>query len=160
MIKTLFVGLWSGGVALGAVYLAMMLNAEKPAGGAHGGEEGPQVVEFVKSETMSVPVIRGGKVIGYVVTELSFAVSKSEGGEAEANAPLPYLVDAAYRSIYENVSADFEHLKPQDLKTLSETVKKTANERLGKETVKDVLISNINFVGQDELRTNWVKQNH
>lgn len=157
MIKTLLVGIWSGGVALGGAYLATMLNTASPEQKA--GDEGPKTVEFIKSDSMSIPIIREGKVIGYVVTEMSFAVAKSAEGKDEP-APTPFLVDAAFRSIYENISADFGHLKPQDLKALSEQIKKASNERLGKDMVQDVLVSSINFVARDEIRTNWVKQKH
>ena len=156
MIKSLMIGLWSGAMALGGTYLAMMLNVSDPAKEGEA-SEGPKTVEFIKSDTLSVPIIRSGKVTGYVVTEMSFAVDKGAEGGAEGN-PAAYLVDAAYRTIYENLVADFEHLKPQDLKDLSDKVKETANKRLGKEAVQDVLISNINFVGRDEIRKNWVKE--
>lgn len=156
MIKSLFVGLWSGGVALGAAYLAMYLNAAKPGDTEHA-SDGPPVVEFIKSDSLSVPVIRDGKVKGYVVSEFSFAVGKAGAGEAETS-PMPYLTDAVYRSLYENVTADFEHLKPQDLKQLSQTIKQAANERMGKEMVQDVLVSSMNFVPRGEVRTNWVQK--
>jgi hypothetical protein len=157
MIKTLLVGLWAGGVSLGGAYLAMMMNAEGPDKAES--EDGSKVVEFVNTQSMSIPVIRDGKVAGYVVTEMSFAVQKgAEGGEAAA--PTPYLIDAAYRTIFENVSADFGHLKPQDLKQLSEQVKKAANARLGEEKVQDVLVSSLNFIARDEIRADWFKKKH
>jgi hypothetical protein len=155
MIKTLIVGLWAGGVALGGAYLAMMLNAEGQATADSGNED--KIVEFINTGSMSIPVIRDGKVTGYVVTEMSFAVHKSnEGGEAAA--PTPYLVDAAYRMLYQNVAADFSHLKPQDLKEIAEVVKKEANTRLGGDTVQDVLVSSLNFIARDEIRADWFKQ--
>lgn len=156
MIKSLMIGLWSGATALGGAYLAMMLNTSEPGKNAEN-KDGPKTIEFIKSDNLSIPIIRSGKVTGYVVTEMSFAVDKAKEGGAEAS-PAPYLVDAAYRTIYENIVADFEHLKPQDLKDLSDKVKENANKRLGKDTVQDVLISNINFVGRDEIRKNWVKE--
>jgi len=157
MIKTLLVGLWAGGVSLGGAYLAMMLNAQGPDKAES--EDGAKVVEFINTESMSIPVIREGKVTGYVVAEMSFAVQKGKEGE-EAAAPTPYLVDAAYRTLYQNVAADFEHLKPQDLKELSDQVKKEANARLGEEKVQDVLVSSLNFVARDEIRADWFKKKH
>lgn len=156
MIKTVLVGLWTSGVALAAAYLALMLSAAPHEKAADG--EAEKTVEFIKSDTMSVPVIREGKVMGYVVAELSFAVHRP--AEAEGAGPAPYLVDAAYRTIYENISADFGRLKPQDLKEMSEKIKAEANARLGEDMVQDVLVSSINFVGRDEIRTNWTNQNH
>lgn len=159
MIKSIGIGLWSGATALGGVYLALMLGGSDGGADGHKAEEGPKTVEFIKSDNLSVPIIRNGAVAGYVVTEMSFAVDKNAGGQESGNTA-PYLVDAAYRTIYESISADFAHLKPQDLKELSDKVKETANKRLGHDAVQDVLISNINFVGKEEIRTNWVKDQH
>lgn len=157
MIKLLIIGLWAGAVALGGVYLSTMLGKEDAAHAeADGGEK---VVEFVNTQSMSIPIIREGKVAGYVVTEMSFAINKPKEGGEEAS-PMPYLVDAAYRTVFQNISADFSHLKPQDLAELAKTVKTEANQRLGKDAVKDVLISSLNFIGRDEIRADWFKQKH
>jgi hypothetical protein len=150
VIKTLFVGVWVCAVALGSTYLAAHMAAAVPAGE---GAKGAPAVEYIKSEMLSVPVIRGGKVQGYVVTQLSFAVNK--GGEVD---PTPYLIDAAFRAFYEAAPADFERLKPQDISEIVTKTRDYANARLGGDIVKDVLVGELNYVGRDDVRTNWVKK--
>lgn len=157
MIKLLMVGLWAGGVALGGAYLSTMLGQEDPAHAAS--EEGEKTIEYVNTDSLSIPIIRDGKVSGYVVTEMSFAIHKPEQAGEEAG-PTPYLIDAAYRTVFQNISADFGHLKPQDLQELAAKVRKEANHRLGKDMVQDVLVSSLNFIARDEIRADWFKQKH
>ena len=106
---------------------------------------------------VSVPIINGGRVQGYLVAQLSFAVNKAETAKLPFE-PTPYLVDIAYRSLYENSVVDFSKLRPQDLTSLTMKISKAANEKFGAEVVKDVLMNEINYVPREEVRTNWVKK--
>jgi flagellar basal body-associated protein FliL len=155
VIKTLLIGLWVCGVALGSSYFFVQMNnssaAHVPA------EAEAEVIEFIKTDMVSVPVIRQGKVQGYLVAQLSFAVNKTATKKL-AFEPTPYLVDVAYRALYENSAIDFAQLQPQDLTLLAKKIAEGANAKLGGEVVKDVLMNEINYVPRDEVRTNWVKK--
>ena len=87
---------------------------------------------FIKTEMVSVPVIRAGKVQGYVVAQLSFAVNKTATKKL-AFEPTPYLVDIAFRALYENSAIDFSQLQPQDLTLLAKKIAEGANAKLGGE---------------------------
>ena len=114
-------------------------------------------IEFIKTDMVSVPIISGGRVQGYLDAQLSFAVNKVETAKLPFE-PTPYLVDIAYRSLYENSVVDFSKLRPQDLTSLTMKISKAANEKFGAEVVKDVLMNEINYVPREEVRTNWVKK--
>jgi flagellar basal body-associated protein FliL len=155
VIKTLIIGLWVCGVALGSSYffVRMQNNASAHVASA----EEAAVVEFIKTDMVSVPVIKSGKVQGYFVTQLSFAVSKVETAKL-AFEPTPYLVDTAYRTLYENAELDFSNIVPQDLAQLAKKIVDAANAKLGAAVVTDVLLNEVNYVPRDEVRTNWVKK--
>lgn len=155
MIKTLLVGLWVCGVALGSSYFFTQMQRSSLAHDAT--EEKAEIVEFIKTDMISVPVIKGGGVQGYLVAQLSFAVNKVEITRL-AFEPTPYLVDVAYRALYENSAVDFSQLQPQDLPSLAKKIAEAANTKLGAVIVKDVLLNEINYVARDEVRTNWVKK--
>jgi hypothetical protein len=87
---------------------------------------------------------------------MSFAVNTGETAKLGFE-PTPYLVDTAYRTLYENSVIDFSRLKPQDLSALAKKIVEAANAKLAAEVVKDVLLNEINYVPRDEVRTNWVK---
>ncbi len=155
MIKTLLIGLWVCVVALGSSYFFVQMNNSSAA---HAPSEAEvEVIEFIKTDMVSVPVIREGKVQGYLVAQLSFAVNKTATKKL-AFEPAPYLVDVAYRALYENSAIDFSQLQPQDLTLLAKKILEGANAKLGGEVVKDVLMNEINYVPRDEVRTNWVRK--
>ena len=155
MIKTLLIGLWVCVVALGSSYFFVQMNNSSAAHVAPEAEA--EVIEFIKTDMVSVPVIREGKVQGYLVAQLSFAVNKTATKKL-AFEPTPYLVDVAYRALYENSAIDFAQLQPQDLTLLAKKIAEGANAKLGGEIVKDVLMNEINYVPRDEVRTNWVRK--
>jgi hypothetical protein len=155
VIKTLLIGLWVCIVALGSSYFFVQMNNSSSAHVPS--EEEVEVVEFIKTDMVSVPVIRGGKVQGYLVAQLSFAVNKAETAKRPFE-PAPYLVDVAYRALYENSIIDFSQLQPQDLTLLARKISEGANAKLGGAVVKDVLMNEINYVPRDEVRTNWVRK--
>jgi hypothetical protein len=155
VIKTLLIGLWVCIVALGSSYFFIQMNNSSSAHAPY--EEEVEVVEFIKTDMVSVPVIRGGKVQGYLVAQLSFAVNKAETAKLPFE-PAPYLVDVAYRALYENSIIDFSQLQPQDLTLLARKISEGANAKLGGAVVKDVLMNEINYVPRDEVRTNWVRK--
>lgn len=155
MIKTLLIGLWVCVVALGSSYFSARMGNGSSAATATAEEAA--AVEYIKTDMISVPIIRSGKVQGYLVTQLSFAVNKAETTKL-AFEPTPYLIDSAFRSIYENSSFDFSRLEPQDLASLSAKIAESANIKLGGPVVKDVLVNEVNYLGRDDVRTNWVKK--
>ncbi len=154
MIKLLIVGLWACIVALGSSYFFIQTNNNASHAPT---EEEAAAIDFIKADMVSVPIIREGKVQGYLVAQLSFAVSKIESKKLGFE-PTPYLVDVAFRTLYDNTAIDFLKLRPQDLTTLARKISQGVNEKLGREIVKDVLMNEINYVPRDEVRTNWVKK--
>jgi flagellar basal body-associated protein FliL len=155
VIKTLLIGLWVCIVALGSSYFFVQMNNSSAAHAPS--ETEAEVIEFIKTDMVSVPVIRDGKVQGYLVAQLSFAVNKTATAKLSFE-PAPYLVDVAYRALYENSAIDFAQLQPQDLTLLAKKIAEGANAKLGSEVVKDVLMNEINYVPRDEVRTNWVRK--
>jgi flagellar basal body-associated protein FliL len=155
VIKTLLIGLWVCMVSLGSSYFFIHMQSKNAAHDPT--EEEAAAIEFIKTDMVSVPIIKTGKVQGYLVTQLSFAVNAVETTKLSFE-PTPYLIDIAYRILYENSVVDFSHLQPQDLVSLTKKITAAANAKLGAEVVKDVLLNEINYVPRDEVRTNWVKK--
>jgi hypothetical protein len=155
VIKVLLLGLWVCMISLGSSYLSASMIKPKSAEG--GASVAPGASEFIKSDMISVPVIRSGKVQGYVVAQFTFVVDMAEVGKLSFE-PNPFLFDAAFRCLYENQTTDFSSLQQQDLTELVKQVLERANKKLGGAITKDVLLTEINYVSRDEVRTNWVKK--
>lgn len=154
MLKLVAVGLWviivTAGATLGSVYM-----------GKGGGEDTSKAedlgVEELTSELTSVPIIRGGDVVGYVILQLSFAANRSALDQKKLD-PMPYVKDSAFRVIFTSSDIDFRRLKPGDLDELTDAIAKEANRRLGMDLVREVLFQQLNFVKKEDIRTNWISQ--
>lgn len=153
MLKLVAIGVWvilvTAGATYGSVYLA---NA---TGGEMAAAEPDLGVEELKSEMTSVPVMRNGDILGYIILQLSFAADRRLLAERKID-PLPYMMDAAFRVIFASTEMDFRRLRSKDLDQLTAAIAKEANARIGSDMVRQVLLQQLNFVKKEDIRTNWI----
>jgi len=152
MLRLVAIGLWvilvTSGATITSAYLA----------GNSSGRADPKKdtgLEDMSTDMMSVPVIRGGEVVGYLIMQLSFAVDRS-GLEGRKVEPMPFMQDAAFRTIFSNSDVDFRRLRSGDLDRLTDAIAKEANVRLGADLVRHVLLQQVNYVRKEDIRTNWI----
>lgn len=154
MLKLVLVGVWVAMVTAASVYVsANLLN-----GHATGGKEAAAEdlgVEELKTEMTSVPMIRGGEILGYVVIQLSFAADRALLQALKVE-PQPFLIDAAFRTVFASPQVDFRRIRSGDLDMLTKEIARQANVRLGQELVREVLIQQLNYVKREDIRTNWI----
>ena len=93
MLKLVFLGVWVILVTAAATYASARFQ-NMPADSADGEAES-HGTEEIKTEMTSVPMIRGGEIIGYVIIQLSFQADRMKL-EALKLEPAPYLIDAAF----------------------------------------------------------------
>jgi flagellar basal body-associated protein FliL len=149
MIKLIATGVWICLVTVAASYAAIFWHsqttpeaeAEKFFGG----------LQSVKTNLISVPVIAGGGVQGYVLAQFTFTM-KAQLLRAMSVKPDVYLLDAAFRAIYEADAAQLRGAKKQDLEALTKSIKSQVNNRFGQPFVDDVLIEKYTFLSKDEVR--------
>lgn len=152
MIKIIIVGLWVCAVTVASCYGAVLYfsgNSSEAESGAFGG------IDYIKTEMTSVPVIRDGQVKGYVIVQLVFAADSHKIKELQLE-PAPFLLDEAYRVIYADERANFDHLEKQELAELTAKIMENSNKRLKNDFIKEVLIQQLNYVAKDEIRTHWL----
>lgn len=147
------IGVWviivTAGATFGSVYLA------KQDGSKSATEEPDLGVEELKSEMTSVPIMRNGEVIGYLILQLSFAADRRLLEEQKLD-PLPFMVDAAFRVVFGSTDIDFRRLRSKDLEALTAAIGDEANQRIGSKLVRHVLLQQLNFVKREDIRTNWI----
>ncbi len=148
MIKILFVGVWASLVTLGANYAAarwVLSRANRPIA---------QVVsasETRKTKEINVPVVRDGAVKGYVVAQFSYVVDLAVAQKLPAQ-PDAFIVDEAFRYIYDDEGIDFSHLERLDLDKLTHAVITRTNERMKAEVVTEMGVQECNFLLNAEAR--------
>lgn len=150
MLKLAVIGVWVILVTAGATFTSVLLSSS----GGDSGERKPDMgIENLSTEMMSIPVIRDGDVTGYMVVQLSFAADRAVLEEDKFD-PLPFLKDAAFRTMFSDPGMDVRHLRKKDLDTLTAAIAQEANRRLGMEVILNVLFQEINYVRKDDIRNN------
>jgi hypothetical protein len=153
VLKFVLVGVWVIIATAASTFASVYLKPDPEA--ADNDVPGDQGVEELKSEMTSIPMIRGGEVVGYIILQLSYGADRRVLSEVKLE-PGPYLNDAAFRVIFASTDIDFRRLRGSDLDRLTEAVATEANKRIGAELVRHVLIQQLNFVRKDDIRTNWI----
>lgn len=152
MFRLVAIGLWVVLVTSGATFASAYLVGHSSGGADPKKDTG---LEDMSTDMMSVPVIRGGEVVGYLIMQLSFAVDRSSLEDRKVEL-LPFMQDAAFRTIFSDQDVDFRRLRPGDLDRLTGAIAKEANGRLGADLVRHVLLQQVNYVRKEDIRTNWI----
>ena len=153
-MKIIVVCVWSIFVTAGSALVAARYLPELAAANAGPVDLG---VEELKAEMTSVPMVRGGEVLGYVIIQLTFMLDRAALQSLKIE-PSAYLSDAAFRAIYANEQVDFRRLRKSDVDRLLASIAAEANRRMGVDVVRQVLVQQMNFVRKDEIRTNWISR--
>ncbi|WP_181704740.1 hypothetical protein [Chthonobacter rhizosphaerae] len=108
------------------------------------------VLEYEKTDTIYVPVIRQSRIRGYVLLQLVFTADASVLHRMKVD-PKPYVTDFAFRLIYADDALDFEKMRKTDLGALTAKVRDAVNERFGTRIVHDVLVEQFGYRRPEEL---------
>ncbi len=155
MVKTILIGLWAALTALGSFYGVSLWRAGAEARVVP--KELFSTLEQVKTDVVSVPMIRDGEVQGYVLARFVGLVDSVKLKKMSIK-PDVILTDEAFRLIYSSPVRDFQRIEKYDLSRLTTKLKKNVNARLGMSLVHDVLVDSINYVARSEIRYRGLKQ--
>jgi hypothetical protein len=155
MIKFVVAALWLVAVTLGTVIFSFSMSGAKtdktPQPAFFGG------LDYVKTDIISVPLMKDNEVYGYFLTRLVYtvepAVMKTLSLPAEA-----LLVDEVYTYLYANPEIDFADYAKLDLDKLRTGIREAVNKRVGKKLVHDVLVEQIDFLSKAEIRDNTIRR--
>lgn len=151
MFKFLLVGIWVCVVTLGTTYTMMTVfsaSATEEDGEKKSSTAG---LEPVRMDPTSVPVVRDGKIQGYVVATFVFTVESKVIAESTVPVGL-YFKDRAFKQIYSNDLMNFDNIKKQELEAFTKELHADVNKKLGAEIIKDVLVEQFDFVPLDQVR--------
>jgi hypothetical protein len=149
MVRTSLLGLWCGLVALASTYGGVYWQE-------HRGDSAVAAVHPVKTEVkkvkpISVPVISGGMLKGYVSVEFMFVMEASDSHESNQVDPEGFLMDEAFRLIYSDNKIDFSKLEKVDIDALTKQITENVNSRLGGKRIKETLVKNLTFVPREDI---------
>lgn len=159
MIKLIVVGVWLCAATIGAVFFAFQSAGSKAEAVAKE-DANPTMMgglDYVKTEVMSVPLIRDGEVQGYFLSRLVYTVNPEEMKRLTVPAQA-VITDAVYSYVYASPDVDFTRTDRLDLEAFRTNMRDTINSRVQHDLVKDVLIEQVEYLTKAEIRDNTVKR--
>lgn len=156
MIKFIAAAVWIVAITLGAVFYSFQHAQPKPEAAAS--EESAAVsLDYLKTETMSVPVVRDGAVTGYFITKLVCTIDT----KVMAKLHLPassIIMDALYTYLFGSPEIDFTNTKKLDLGAFKEHIRESINKNIGQNLVQDIAVEQIEYLTKDEIRDNALRR--
>ncbi len=107
--------------------------------------------EVVKVDNLSVPVVRAGKIQGYVIGRFAFSAPASEIRK-DKDALILYVSEAIFLSVYEEEEFDFSTLKIIEVDKLIARAVAKANARIGRPMIAQLFVESMNFLAHDAVR--------
>ena len=152
MIRSLFIVLLICGATLGGVHLASLSAGQ-------GGADGEVPAKYlgtpatVETELVAVNRISGGRNEGYFLARFVFAAD----APAEGDGPHPLqllMIDAFHQLVSAHDMFDLTDAMAIDVDLLATELRRMTNRRAGREAVRALLVTQVDFLGPDEIRTN------
>lgn len=155
MIKFIVAALWICAATVGAVFYSFQ------AAGARGDGEPPKPLlgglDYVKTDVISVPLIRDSRINGYFLTKLVYTVEPDK--MAKLSVPAEALItDQVYSYLYGNPQIDFTKEATIDLNAFRKNIRDTINARIGADLVNEVLIDQVDYLTKDDIRDNALRR--
>ncbi|WP_321392020.1 flagellar basal body-associated FliL family protein [Emcibacter sp.] len=145
--KLLIIGLAAGillGGGIGAGAFFMLGSSSEEHVEEEVAEEEPEPEKqkelfFVKMEKFTVPLMYKGRVLRYVVMDLSLEVDNNEH-KLEVVQSLPIIRDAMLRDVSKNTIADHDNPNVIDFEEFTSRVTRIGNDVMGEHLIKKTLI--------------------
>lgn len=150
MIRMILLSLVACLSTVGGVYGAVMWKSSLSADPS---KDEHAKLQILRTPMVSVPILLDGQVLGYVVTRLRFAAD-SELVKESSIQPEAFVADEAFRLIYETAPKDIKTGRKNALKELTENIASGANQRLGRNVVKDVMIDSWTYLSKQDMMRN------
>jgi len=155
VIKFIAAAIWICAATLGAVFYSFQAAGERGVG------ETPKPLlgglDYVKTDVISVPLVRDSRIDGYFLTKLVYTVEPDQIKKLSVPAQA-LMTDQVYSYLYANPQIDFTKKETIDLDAFRKAIRETINARVGVELVHEVLIDQVNFLTKDEIRDNAVRR--
>ena len=155
MIKFVLAGIWLCAVTVGAVFFSFQSPAAKavaePEPASFGG------LDYIKTEIISVPVVRDSAIQGYFLTRLVYTVDPAKLQKLSVPAE-SLIVDQVYTYLYSNPQIDFSVDDSLDLDAFRAGIRDSVNARVEDKLVHEVLIEQVDFLSKAEIRDNSLRR--
>lgn len=151
MIKFVVAAFWIVAVAIGSVYYSFGVAQNRPVEAAAPGFLGG--LDYVKTEVISVPIVRSGQVSGYFLARLVYTIETEQAKKLVIPAEA-VITDEVYSYLYANPQIDFQKRGSIDIDAIRNGILKSVNDRIGAPLIHDVLVEQLDYLTKEEIRAN------
>jgi hypothetical protein len=137
---------------LGGSYAAMQI----PQGTTTAKEDPGEKTEVVKIDPISVPIVRAGKIQGYVIGRFAFSAPASEVRK-DKDTLILFASEAIFMGIYKEEELDFSALKIIEVDKLVERIISKVNARMSRPLITQVFVESMNFLAHEAVRCQQTK---
>lgn len=144
LIKSIFVAIWVCAATVGGLYLTTVAGSS----GQTGNHIEADPAELLRTKIVAVPVLADGRVLGYFLSRMHYAVADApEAANLPFDALLRHALHAAVHQLSDLNFRDAEHV---DKRQIEQTITDILNRRLGMPIVRDVVLEDIDFLLRSE----------
>lgn len=155
MLKFVVAGIWICAATVGSIFFAF--SAAAPAGP----EEAPAPyfggLDYVKTDIVSIPVVKQGGVQGYFLARMVYTVEKEKMAKLSVPAQ-PLIIDELYSYLYSSPEIDFTQVKTLDLAALKTGIRDAINKKLGDTLIHEVLVEQVDYLSKTDIRDNNIRR--
>jgi hypothetical protein len=156
VIKFIVAAIWICGVTVGSMMFAFS-SVQKDAGE----EAAPATyfggIDYVKTDTLSIPIVHEAAVQGYFIARFIYTAEQKRLAAMTVPAE-SILVDEVFTYLYSNPLIDFTDTAKIDIDAFRAGLREAMNKRLGEELIKDVLIEQVDYLSKQEIRDNALRR--
>lgn len=156
MVKFIVAAVWIVAVTVGSIFFAFSSTGDKP-----GEVEKPAPffggLDYVKTDVISVPVVRNGEVAGYFIARFVFTAEPAR--IAKMSVPMQAIItDEFFTYLYSNPLMDFTRGDRIDIDAFRSGLRDNLNKRLGEDFVHEVMMEQVDYLSKQEIRDNAMKR--
>ncbi|MCR5855880.1 hypothetical protein [Mesorhizobium sp. J428] len=156
MVKFIVAAVWIVAVTVGSIFFAFSSTSDKP-----GEVEKPAPffggLDYVKTDVISVPVVKNGEVAGYFIARFVFTAEPAR--IAKMSVPMQSIItDEFFTYLYSNPLIDFTRGDRIDINAFRSGLRDNLNKRLGEDVVHEVMMEQVDYLSKQEIRDNAMKR--
>lgn len=156
MVKFIVAAVWIVAVTVGSIFFAFSSTGDKP-----GEVEKPAPffggLDYVKTDVISVPVVKNGEVAGYFIARFVFTAEPAR--IAKMSVPMQAIItDEFFTYLYSNPLMDFTRGDRIDIDAFRSGLRENLNKRLGEDFVHEVMMEQVDYLSKQEIRDNAMKR--
>src|SRR5690606_14972537 len=117
-----------------------------------------ELLELVRGESITIPVIADGAITGYFLSRVSFMVDREKFRQVKL--PITELTtDALFTLLIGNRMVDLSEPGAFDLEKFRSSIRDGVNKRLGEGLVAEVLVEQLDYLSKEDIRNNASRGN-